>query len=297
VRWRGIDMVLVSLRDVRFTYAFTESPALDGISLELQPGLLHGVVGMNASGKSTLCALIRGVIPHFHEGTLEGEVQVLGKSLLDWDPADLSQSIGCVFDNPFTQISGIKDTVFEEIAIGLENLGVPRDAMIERVKDVVEQLGLQALIRKNPNELSGGQRQKVAFASIIAMDTDFIVIDEPTSQLDPEASEEVFEVIGQLKRLGKSVVLVEHKIDLMAQYADRIVVMKEGKVVMHGPTKDVLASTALADANVPAPEVTALAWRLQDAGKVLPFVPITRTEAYRAISQRMEGVPRGHRSA
>jgi energy-coupling factor transport system ATP-binding protein len=297
VRWRGIDMVLVSLRDVRFTYAFTERPALDGISLELQPGLLHGVVGMNASGKSTLCALIRGVIPHFHEGTLEGEVQVLGKSLLDWDPADLSQSIGCVFDNPFTQISGIKDTVFEEIAIGLENLGVPRDAMIERVKDVVEQLGLQALIRKNPNELSGGQRQKVAFASIIAMDTDFIVIDEPTSQLDPEASEEVFEVIGQLKRLGKSVVLVEHKIDLMAQYADRIVVMKEGKVAMYGPTRDVLTSTALADANVPAPEVTALAWRLQDAGKGLPFVPITRTEAYRAISQRMEGVPRGHRTA
>jgi ABC-type sugar transport system ATPase subunit len=89
VRWCGTTaMVLVSLRDVRFTYAFTERPALDGISLELQPGLLHGVVGMNASGKSTLCDLIRGVIPHFHEGTLEGEVQVLGRSLLDWDPAD-----------------------------------------------------------------------------------------------------------------------------------------------------------------------------------------------------------------
>jgi energy-coupling factor transport system ATP-binding protein len=244
-----------------------------------------------------LCALIRGVIPHFHEGTLEGEVQVLGRNLLDWDPADLSQTIGCVFDNPFTQISGIKDTVFEEIAIGLENLGVPRDAMIDRVKEVVEQLGLQALIRKNPNELSGGQQQKVAFASIIAMNTDFIVIDEPTSQLDPEASEAVFEVIAQLKRLGKSVVLVEHKIDLMAQYADSIVVMKEGKVVMHGPTRDVLTSSALADANVPAPEVTALARHLEDAGKGLSFVPITRTEAYRAISQRMEGVPRDNRTA
>ena len=286
----------MSLRDVRFTYAYTDSPALDGITLELEPGLLHGVVGMNASGKSTLCALIRGIIPHFHEGTLEGEVRVLGKGLLDWDPAELSQTVGCVFDNPFTQISGIKDTVFEEIAMGLENLGVPRDEMIERVETVVERLGLQALIRKNPNELSGGQRQKVAFASIIAMDTDFIVIDEPTSQLDPEASEAVFGIIGELKNLGKSIVLVEHKVDLMAQYADRIVVMKAGKAVMDGPTRDVLTSTALADANVPAPEVTELAWRLRDAGRELPFSPITRAEAYRAVTQRMKELHRDHRT-
>ena len=286
----------MSLRDVRFTYAYTDSPALDGITLELEPGLLHGVVGMNASGKSTLCALIRGIIPHFHEGTLEGEVRVLGKGLLDWDPAELSQTVGCVFDNPFTQISGIKDTVFEEIAMGLENLGVPRDEMIERVEAVVERLGLQALIRKNPNELSGGQRQKVAFASIIAMDTDFIVVDEPTSQLDPEATEEVFGIIGELKDLGKSIMLVEHKVDLMARYADRIVVMKAGKVVTDGPTRDVLTSTALADANVPPPEVTELAWRLRDAGRELPFLPITRPEAYRAVTQRMKELHRDHRT-
>ena len=286
----------MSLRDVRFTYAYTDRPALDGITLELEPGLLHGVVGMNASGKSTLCALIRGIIPHFHEGTLEGEVRVLGKGLLDWDPAELSQTVGCVFDNPFTQISGIKDTVFEEIAMGLENLGVPRDEMIERVEAVVERLGLQALIRKNPNELSGGQRQKVAFASIIAMDTEFIVIDEPTSQLDPEASEAVFGIIGELKNRGKSIVLVEHKVDLMAQYADHIVVMKEGKVVMDGPTRDVLTSTTLADANVPPPEVTELAWRLRDAGRELPFLPITRAEAYQAVTQRMKELHRDHRT-
>lgn len=286
----------MSLRDVRFTYAYTDSPALDGITLELDPGLLHGVVGMNASGKSTLCGLIRGIIPHFHEGTLEGEVRVMGKGLLEWDPAELSQTVGCVFDNPFTQISGIKDTVFEEIALGLENLGVPRDEMIERVEAVVERLGLQALIRKNPNELSGGQRQKVAFASIIAMDTDFIVIDEPTSQLDPEASEEVFGIIGELQDLGKSIVLVEHKVDLMAQYADRIVVMKAGKVVTDGPTREVLTSTALADANVPAPQVTELAWRLRDAGRGLPFLPITRAEAYQAVTQRMKELHRDHRT-
>ncbi|MGV8852431.1 MAG: energy-coupling factor ABC transporter ATP-binding protein [Rhodoglobus sp.] len=282
-------MALASLRDVRFTYSYTDEPALDGITLELEEGLLHGVVGMNASGKSTLCSLIRGIVPYFHEGELEGEVMILGRNLLDWDPAELSRTIGCVFENPFTQISGIKDTVFEEIALGLENLGIPRDAMIERVERVVEQLGLQALIKKNPNELSGGQRQKVAFASIIAMDADFIVIDEPTSQLDPEASEAVFAIIGDLKAAGKTIVLVEHKIDLMAQYADRLVVMNHGRIVANGPTRDVLTSAAFADACVPVPEVTELSFQLREAGKELPFVPITRLEAFDAITQRMNG--------
>lgn len=287
-------MVLASLRNVSFTYAYTEQPALDGITLELEEGLLHGVVGMNASGKSTLCSLIRGIVPHFHEGELEGEVKILGKDLLEWDPAELSRTIGCVFENPFTQISGIKDTVFEEIALGLENLGISHGEMIERVETVVEQLGLQALIRKNPNELSGGQRQKVAFASIIAMDADFIVIDEPTSQLDPEATDAVFGIIGDLKAAGKSIVLVEHKIDLMAQYADRLVVMKHGKVVASGPTRDVLTSGALADAKVAVPEVTELSFQLRDMGKELPFVPITRSEAFDAITQRMKGAKNAH---
>jgi energy-coupling factor transport system ATP-binding protein len=290
-------MALVSLRDVRFTYAYAEAPSLDGITLELEPGMLHGIVGMNASGKTTLCGLIRGIIPHFHKGELEGEVEVLGRNLLDWDPAELSRTIGCVFDNPFTQISGIKDTVFEEIAIGLENLGVPHELMIERVEKVVEQLGIQDLIRKNPNELSGGQRQKVAFASIIAMDADVIVIDEPTSQLDPEASEAVFGIIGGLKDRGKSIVLVEHKIDLIAEYADTVTVLREGKIAMTGPTSDVLTSDALADSGVPSPEVTDLAWRLQAAGKPLPFMPVTRAEAHRAVRSRIKEVTRANRIA
>lgn len=287
-------MVLASLRNVSFTYAYTEQPALNGITLEIEEGFLYGVVGMNASGKSTLCNLIRGIVPHFHEGELEGEVEILGKGLLDWDPAELSRTIGCVFENPFTQISGIKDTVFEEVALGLENLGVPREAMMEKVEEVLDQLGIRNLMRKNPNELSGGQRQKVAFASIIAMDADYIVIDEPTSQLDPEASDAVFGIIGELKSAGKTVVLVEHKIDLMAQYADHLIVMKQGKVLASGPTREILTSNVLEEAQVPAPEVTELWGLLKDAGKELPFVPFTRQEAFDAISQRIKGLADAH---
>jgi energy-coupling factor transport system ATP-binding protein len=272
---------------VGFTYAYAERPALVDVHLQLDEGRLHGIVGLNSSGKTTLCSLIRGVIPHFHRGELTGEIEVLGRPLLDWEPADLSRTIGCVFDNPFTQISGIRDTVFEEIALGLENLGVEREAMIDRVERVVEQLGIQALVGKNPNELSGGQRQKVAFASIIAMDAPVVVIDEPTSQLDPESSEAVFEIIDGLKRSGKSIVLAEHKIDLLAQFADTITVMHEGTVVMHGPTRTVIGSDELSSYGIEPPEVTELGRRLGEAGKPLERLPLTRFEAFDALTARI----------
>ncbi|MDQ4215174.1 ABC transporter ATP-binding protein [Microbacterium capsulatum] len=287
-------MVLATLRDVRFTYAYSERPALDGLSLEWEEGKVHGVVGLNASGKSTLCALVRGIIPHFHEGELTGQVQILGKDLQDWDPAELSTAIGCVFDNPFTQISGIRETVFEEIALGLENLGVPRDEIIERVRRVVEQLGIERLVDKNPNGLSGGQRQKVAFASIIAMDADVVVIDEPTSQLDPESSEEVFEIIHGLKDRGKSIVLVEHKIDLLAAYADTVTVMHGGRAAMSGPTREVLGSAELRSYGVRPPEVAELAGLLQEDGRGIGIMPMTRDEAAHAVASRIEEVSRAH---
>jgi len=280
-------MVLAALKGVGFTYAYAEHPALVDVDLQLEEGLLHGIVGLNSSGKTTLCSLIRGVIPHFHQGDLTGEVTILGRPLLEWDAAELSRTIGCVFDNPFTQISGIRDSVFEEIAIGLENLGVPRTDMIDRVERVVEQLGIEAIVEKNPNELSGGQRQKVAFASIVAMDAPVVVIDEPTSQLDPEASEAVFEIIDGLKAQGKSIVLAEHKIDLLAQYADTVTVMHAGTVVMSGPTRDVVGSDEFGSYGVVAPEVTELGRRLAAAGRPLDRLPITRGEAFDEISARM----------
>lgn len=290
-------MALATLRDVHFTYENADQPALNGVTLELETGLLHGVVGLNSSGKTTLCGLLRGLVPHFHAGELTGEVEILGRNLLEWDPAELSRSIGCVFDNPFTQISGIRDTVFEEIGFGLENLGVAREHIIDRVEQVIQQLGIAAIAEKNPNELSGGQRQKIAFASIIAMDADVIIIDEPTSQLDPEASEEVFAIIALLKDRGKSIVLVEHKIDLLAEFADTITVLHEGVVARTGPTRGVLSEPGLEAFGIRPPEVAEFAWRLQADGRPLPSFPVTRAEAARAVAQRIEEVTRGNRTA
>ncbi len=284
------------MHNVGFTYQHADAPALTGVNLTLEPGVVYGVVGRNASGKSTLCNVIRGIVPHFHSGDLTGDVEVLGTRLADWDPAALSRQIGYVFQNPFTQISGIRETVFEEIALGLENLGIERVAMIDRVTAVVRELGIESIIAKNPNELSGGQRQKVAFASILAMDADFLVIDEPTSQLDPESSEAIFAIIRRLKERGASIVLVEHKIDLIAEYADRVIVIDHGTVAAEGPAAEILTSAALAEAGVPYPEVTRVALRLAEAGRGLDRLPITREDARQLIQQRIEGVSVVHRA-
>lgn len=281
-------MELISLTNVGFSYAYADKPALRDITLTLESGKLYGMIGPNGSGKSTLCSVIRGTIPHFHPGDLSGEVSIYGHDTRSWDPAELSNRIGYVFQNPFTQISGIKDTVFEEIALGLENLGVPQAELIERVSAVISEVGIEALIAKDPNELSGGQRQLVAFASIIAMDAEFIVIDEPTSQLDPETSEAVFGIIASLKNRGKTIVLVEHKIDLLAEYADELIVMKRGGVLAHGPARDVLVSSELAEAEIPRPEVTELGLALERAGKPLSSIPITRAEARELVAARIQ---------
>ena len=211
-------MAFIELKDVSYKYPYTKNFALQNVTCSFERGKFYGIIGENGGGKTTLCNLIRGLIPHFYRGKLTGECLVEGKDIREWDTAELSSKIGYVFQNPFTQISGIKPTVFEEVAIGLENLGVPKEIMLDRVAKVCEQLDIGHLIKNNPNELSGGQRQRVAFASIIAMDTDTLVIDEPTSQLDPEGTESVFNIINQLKHSNKTIILVEHKIDLIAEF-------------------------------------------------------------------------------
>ncbi len=138
-------------------------------------------------------------------------------------------------------------------------------------------------------ELSGGQCQRVAFASILAMDAEIIVIDEPTSQLDPEGTREVFKIINYLKNEGKTVILVEHKIDLIAKYADELIVLKDGGLVIKGPTKDVIASDAYRHSGAPLPVATRLGYRLREAGYPLEGIPVTSDEAVAFIRRAQEG--------
>ena len=148
--------------------------------------------------------------------------------------------MGYSFQNPFTQISGVKETVYEELAYGMENTGVPREKMKEKVEELIRIFHLEKLRDKNPYELSGWQKQRVALASMLALDPEIVILDEPTSQLDPKSTEDIFEIVKLLKEQGKTIILVEHKVDLVAEYCDHILLLADGQVAMQGKTEEIL---------------------------------------------------------
>lgn len=280
-------MNCISLKNVSYKYPYTEEFALQELNYAFEIGKCYGIIGANGSGKTTFCNLLRGMIPHFFEGNLTGDVLIEGNDVRNWDSNLLSTKIGYIFQNPFTQISGIKDTVFEEIALGLENLGVEKEALIDRVIEVVKLLKLEQLIKKNPNNLSGGQKQRVAFASIIAMNNEILVIDEPTSQLDPESTAEIFSIINLLKEQGKTIFLVEHKVDLIAEYSDEVIVLKDGRITLSGSTRDVLSNMDLLQMGVMLPQAAMLSYDMQKANKAFDTIVITKSQVIDQIKQRV----------
>lgn len=280
-------MGFIELKNVTYTYPLAKEPALKNITLSLEKGKFYGVIGENAGGKTTFCNLLRGLIPHFYNGKLEGSMEIEGEDIKNADIDVLSTKIGYIFQNPFTQISGVRKTVFEEIALGLENLGVPKKEMIQKVIEIAELLKIEHLLQNDPNRLSGGQRQRVAFASIIAMDTEVFVIDEPTSQLDPQGTESIFEIIHMLKEQGKTIILVEHKIDLLAEYADEVIVIGDGEILAKGTTKEVLSDVSLIEKGVMLPQEVLLNQVLKEHGIILPQVPVTKAECVQLLQERM----------
>jgi energy-coupling factor transport system ATP-binding protein len=222
-------------------------------------------------------------------GELAGKVLINGKPTVDYGSGELSLAIGYVFQNPFNQISGIKETVFEEVAFGLENFGVPVDEIERRVIDIMELTHIASLADKNPFELSGGQQQRLALASIIVLKPEILVIDEPTSQLDPEGTESVFEIIRMMKEEKKTIVLVEHKVDLVAEYADEVLILEKGKLIHKGPVAALLRNEELPRHGVSLPQVARLGNELIRRGLSLGEAPITEDAGAAALSHIIGG--------
>jgi energy-coupling factor transporter ATP-binding protein EcfA2 len=277
--------VVIELRNVTYSYPLADKPAIKDVSLKVEEGKFYGVIGKNGSGKTTLCSIIRGFAPSFFKGELEGEVLLYGKPMSEYDQGELALHMGYVFQNPFNQISGVKETVFEEVAFGLENFGVPVEEIEERVMDIMKLTKIDHLAEQHPFELSGGQQQRLALASILVLEPDIMVIDEPTSQLDPEGTESVFEIISQLKKARKTVILVEHKVDLIAEYADEIFVLNDGELIKSGDKHDVLTDVSLLDHGVQLPQMAVLGHRLRKRGLNLDYIPITEKEAKDVIGR------------
>lgn len=277
---------MIELKNVSFKYELQEEKTIKNLDLYIQQGEFVGIIGKNGSGKTTLCNIIRGIIPDFVQGTITGSISIDNKNINDIERGEMAELVGFVFQNPFSQISGIKKTVFEEIAYGLENLGVPREEIRQRVTDVIKLLKIEDLQDKNPNELSGGQSQRVAIASIIVMNPKVLIFDEPTSQLDPLGTEEIFDILKLLKSQNKTIILVEHKIDLIAEYADRVVVMDDGEIIFNGETHEVLSNDKIEQHNVSMPIVSKLAYKLnEEKPGFFKNIPITLDECKKELEE------------
>ena len=279
---------VMECKNVTYTYPLADEPSIRNVSLNIEEGKFYGIVGENGSGKTTLCAILRGFAPSFYQGEIEGEVLVYGKPIGEYG-GELATKIGYVFQNPFTQISGVKETVFEEVAYGLENFGVPVEEIVERVEAIMKLTHIDSLAEKNPLELSGGQMQRVALASVLVLEPDILIIDEPTSQLDPQGTESVFEIIKMMKDKKKTIILVEHKIDLIAEYADEVLVLKGGKLIASGDKSQILSDMALMEQGVQLPQMAILGSKLKERGFPISEIPVTEKRAVEIISAALNG--------
>ncbi len=257
---------MLTLDQVSYRYAGAARPSLITVSLELADGELLGVVGANEAGKSTLCLVASGLAPRSIGGQLSGTVRLDGDDVAPLPMHALAAQVGIAFQNPATQLSGVTTTVYEEVAFGPANLGVPLPELAERVELALESLRIADLAPRDPARLSGGQQQLVAIAGLLAMRPRHLVLDEPTAQLDPQGTELVATAIERLAQQGASILLVEHKTDLLARLCRRVVVLEEGRVAAEGPADQLLADPRLPQLGVAEPSGVRLRRLAAEAG-------------------------------
>lgn len=249
-------MSVITVENLRYQYPHAEKLALDGITFSVEKGEFIGIIGENGAGKSTLSQALIGLVPQFYKGAYGGKVTVNGREAGSTPVAQMCGSVGLVFQNPFNQLSGAKDTVYDEVAFGMQNLGVPREEMHKRAEEALKLLDIWQYRDRNPFDLSGGQMQRVAIASVLVMRPDVVVLDEPTSQLDPEGSEEVFRAVEKMTKSGITILMIEQKIEKLAAYCSRILLLHEGKQIAFDTPQKIFSIENLEEYGVQAPAFT-----------------------------------------
>jgi energy-coupling factor transport system ATP-binding protein len=237
---------MIELREVTYYYPEAKVPALHHVSLRVLPGEFLLVVGRSGTGKSTLLRCLNGLVPHFHGGTIQGEIRVAGRDPIDIGPRGMSHTVGFVFQDPEAQF--VTQRVEDELAFAMENHNVPHTMMRKRVEEVLDQLSIAHLRHRRIETLSGGERQRVAIGSVLTLQPAVLVLDEPTSQLDPQAAEEVLTTLQKLNDdLGLTIVISEHRLERVAQFADRVCYLPgPGEAPIVGDPRRVLAEAELA---------------------------------------------------
>ena len=257
---------VLELARVSYTYAGATTTALREVELSLAAGEVLGVVGPNDAGKSTLGLVAAGLAPQAIGGHLVGTVSIEGAATRDLRPHELAQRVGILFQDPATQLSGTARTVWEEVAFGPRNLGLPPAEVADRVVEALEALRIAGLAPRAPDRLSGGESQLVALAAVLALRPGVLVLDEPTSQLDPVGTELVADALGRLRDAGTAIVLIEHKVDVVQALAGRVVVLESGRVAETGTATAILADPVLDRVGVDHPSDVRIARALEAAG-------------------------------
>jgi energy-coupling factor transporter ATP-binding protein EcfA2 len=256
------------------------------LDLIIDRGSFVVITGPSGCGKTTLCRCFNGLIPQFYGGKLEGDIIVSGLSVKEHPTSELAQRVGFVFQSPENQLFAL--SVEKDIAFGLENLAMPREEMIKRVEWAMDMVDIRELRDKAPYELSGGQQQRVAIASVLAMKPEIIVLDEPTSFLDPVSAKKLFEVIQMVnKELELTIILVEHRLDLLSAYANRMIIMDEGNIRIDGDPRKILGSKDVSSLGIGIPKVTRLYELLKEDGVDLGKPPISVDELVMALRDRL----------
>ncbi len=274
---------MIRISGLSFKYEGGREEALKNIDITVRRGDFLGVIGSSGAGKPTLLHAINGIIPHHFHGDYYGSVKVNGSDTVDSKPEQLAGTVGSVRQDFESQM--VSSVVEDEILFGLENFSVPRDEIEKRLTDALDKTGIRNLRERNIATLSGGQKQKVAISAIIALMPDVLVLDEPTGELDPQSSRQIFRLLRELnEKHGITIIVVEQKIMLLCEFARSLAVMDGGKIILEGPVADVLKSSRqMESAGVNCPRVVTLADRLKDENLYMGPVPVNIPEAEKMV--------------
>ena len=283
-------MSVITVENLRYRYPHAKELALDGLDFSVEKGEFIGIIGENGAGKSTLSQAIMGLVPQFYKGAYGGTVMVDGIEAGRTPVAQLCGHVGLVFQNPFNQLSGAKDNVYEEVAFGMQNLGVPAEEMKNRVEEALKLLDIWQYRDRNPFDLSGGQMQRVAIASVLVMRPDVMILDEPTSQLDPEGSDEVFKAVETLTGSGITILMIEQKIEKLAAYCDRILLLHKGKQIAFDTPQKVFSMPDLNNYGIQAPAFTRIC-KAEGVTLADGTYPVTVEEAAGVLREKRLGAP------
>ncbi|HIW15172.1 MAG TPA: ATP-binding cassette domain-containing protein [Firmicutes bacterium] len=280
---------MIEISKMGFQYSGSDRMALRDINLTIQDGEFVGLIGVSGAGKTSLTHTLTGMIPHHYKGDFYGSVRVNGMDTVECRGEDLYRIVGSVFQDIDSQM--VASVVEDEILYGLENFGFSREEISERLENVLDTLGIRDLRYRALSSLSGGQKQKVAIAAIVALRPQIIVLDEPTGELDPESSLQIFRLLRQLnKEFGITVLIVEQKIMLLCEYVDRMIVMNEGAIVFDGPARDVVRHTStFEDIGINVPRVVTLCGQLQKKGLYNGQVPLNVEEGEKMVREVLRG--------